>query len=254
VLGDHDAAGLERAAAELTRAGARVTSLAVDVARAADLTALAAHARATFGKVHLLCNNAGVAGHSGPMWTSTENDWTWTVSVNLMGVVNGIRAFVGDMIAHGEEAHVVNTASIAGLLSPPYMGAYVASKHAVVALSETLARELQIAKASVRVSVLCRQWVRTNIFESERHRPAELANPRADGDDQKAANTGMLDAVKALIAAGKDPSEIADHVVRAVREERFYILPHEETRAAVEQRFRDIRDDRYPRYNDDFRR
>ena len=254
VLADHDAPALEAAREALLATGAKVTTLVGDVSRGEDVEALAAHAKQTFGHVHLLCNNAGVGGAGGPMWTMSENDWKWTLGVNLWGVIHGIRAFVGDMIAHGEEAHVVNTASIAGMLSPPFMGAYVASKHAVVAMSEGLARELQAAGARVRVSVLCPAWVRTNIAESERHRPRELANARDDGDPGAPVRNAMLDAVRQLIAAGKSPQEIAEHVVQAVHDERFYILPHGETLAAVEQRFRDIKDDRYPRFNpDDFK-
>jgi NAD(P)-dependent dehydrogenase (short-subunit alcohol dehydrogenase family) len=250
VLADHDATTLEAAHTALTAKGAQAISVVGDVARGDDVMRLAARAREAFGKVHILCNNAGVSGPVGPMWTLSENDWAWTLGVNLWGVIHGVRAFVGDMIAHGEEAHVVNTASIAGLLSPPFLSAYVASKHGVVSLSETLARELQAAGARVHVSVLCPAWVRTNIADSERHRPRELANPGASvggGGGQPI----VVDAVRQLIAGGKSPEEIADHVVRAVREERFYILPHAEMNAAIEHRFRDIKDGRYPRFNPD---
>jgi NAD(P)-dependent dehydrogenase (short-subunit alcohol dehydrogenase family) len=252
VLADHDAPALEKAAEALAATGARTISVVGDVARGEDATRLAARAQEAFGKVHILCNNAGVSGATGPMWLLSENDWAWTLGVNLWGVIHGIRAFVGGMIAHGEEAHVINTASIAGMLSPPFMGPYVASKHAVVALSETLARELQASGARVHVSVLCPAWVRTNIVDSERHRPRELANAPSGSDAGGATvRQNMVSAVRDLVANGKAPSEIAERVVDAVREERFYILPHTEMLAAVEHRFRDIKDDRYPRFNPD---
>jgi NAD(P)-dependent dehydrogenase (short-subunit alcohol dehydrogenase family) len=253
VLADRDAATLQTVAQALTAAGAEVTTLVGDVSRGEDVDALAAHAKATFGKVHLLCNNAGVGGSSGPMWTLSENDWKWTLGVNLWGVIHGIRAFVGDMIAHGEEAHVVNTASIAGFVAPPFMGAYVASKHAVVALSESLARELQAAGARVRVSVLAPAWVKTNIADSERYRPRELANASGARDESVSAavRQTMFETVSKLVAAGKAPAEIAEHVVRAVVDERFYILPHAEMNKAIERRLREVLDDRYPKFNPD---
>jgi NAD(P)-dependent dehydrogenase (short-subunit alcohol dehydrogenase family) len=250
VLADHDAPALEKAAEALAATGARTISVVGDVARGEDATRLAARAQEAFGKVHILCNNAGVSGATGPMWLLSENDWAWTLGVNLWGVIHGIRAFVGGMIAHGEEAHVINTASIAGMLSPPMMGPYVASKHAVVALSETLARDLQGTGARVHVSVLCPAWVRTNIVDTERHRPRELANPSDDGGTEAVRQT-IATTVRDLIASGMEPSQVAERVVEAVRAERFYILPHTEMYAAVENRFRDIKEDRYPRFNPD---
>jgi NAD(P)-dependent dehydrogenase (short-subunit alcohol dehydrogenase family) len=245
VLADHDAPALAIAARELAAAGARAIAVPTDVARAADVDALAARAREAFGDVHLLCNNAGVGGANGPCWTLTENDWAWTLGVDLWSVIHGIRAFVPAMIAHGHEAHVVNTASIAGLLSPPFMAPYVTSKHGVVALSEVLARDLQAAGAQVRVSVLCPAWVRTNIADTERHRPAELTDPARAADPLRSV---VAQSIRALIAEGKPPEEIAEHVVDAVRAERFYILPHVELDAAIEQRLRDILERRYPRF------
>jgi NAD(P)-dependent dehydrogenase (short-subunit alcohol dehydrogenase family) len=251
VLADHDAPALEKAAQELAATGARIISVVGDVARGEDAARLAAQTREAFGKVHILCNNAGVSGAVGPMWLLSENDWAWTLGVNLWGVIHGIRAFVGDMIAHGEAAHVINTSSIAGMLAPPFMGPYVASKHAVVSLSETLARELQATGAKVRVSVLCPAWVRTNIVDTERHRPQELANAGSGASTGEPVRQSMASAVRDLVANGKAPSEIAERVMEAVRDERFYILPHTEMLAAVDQRFRDIKEDRYPRFNPD---
>ena len=248
VLADHDAPALERAAAELASRG-DVLAVATDVASGAAVEELAARAAEKFGAVHVVCNNAGVGGAAGPLWTLTENDWQWTLSVNLWGVIHGIRAFVPRMMAHGGEAHVVNTASIAGLASPSFMGPYVASKHAVVAISEVLARDLAAFGARVRVSVLCPAFVRTNIAtDGERHRPPHLRDARLDAS-AAATRANLEQLVQKLVAGGKPPEEIAEHVVASIRGDRFYVLPHPEMNALVEQRLRDIMEDRYPRFD-----
>jgi NAD(P)-dependent dehydrogenase (short-subunit alcohol dehydrogenase family) len=247
VLADHDAPALERAAAELGQAG-KVIAVATDVSEGAQVDALAARAKQAFGAVHVVCNNAGVGGAGGPMWTLSEADWRWTLSVNLWGVIHGIRAFVPDMIASGGEAHVVNTASIAGLSSPTFMGPYVASKHAVVSISEVLARDLQAFGARVRVSVLCPGFVRTNIADTERHRPAHLKNP-APPPGTEVARRSVEQAIRKLVADGMPPSEVADHVLSAVREDRFYVLPHAFMKGLVKERLHDILDERYPTFD-----
>ena len=191
-----------------------------------------------------MCNNAGVGGGAGPMWTLSEADWAWTLGVNLWGVIHGIRAFVPRFVAQGE-GHVINTASIAGLISPPMMGPYVATKHAVVALSETLARDLEMAGSPVRVSVLCPGFVRTRIAESFRNRPASpgAERPAAPSPAASAAARMIQDAVE----SGIDASVVAGNVVDAVREGRFYVLPHPELTGAVKHRMDDILQGNYPR-------
>src|SRR3546814_577215 len=188
---------------------------------------------ARFGAAHLLFNNAGVSA-GGFSWQSTEDDWSWVLGVNLMGVVHGIRAFVPRMLAAGGPAHVVNTASAAGLVSVPGSSIYCVSKHAVVTLSECLYHELRGEDAAVDVSVLCPAFVPTGILDSARNRPAELArvNPTADifaARRQKAITSGRLSA-----------ADIAQAVADAVEANRFYILPHERIKRAIEVRLHDI--------------
>ncbi|HZS36598.1 MAG TPA: SDR family NAD(P)-dependent oxidoreductase [Polyangia bacterium] len=249
VLADHDAPALERAAAELESAGAAVLAVPTDVSNGAAVAALAARAREKFGALHVVCNNAGIGGAGGPIWTLSENDWQWALSVNLWGVIHGIRAFVPLLLEHGGAAHVVNTASIAGLAAPAFMGPYVASKHAVVAISEVLARDLQAFGARVRVSVLCPGFVRTNIADTERHRPAHLRDARGEDPAQQSIRQGVEQAVRKLVSEGKPASEVADHVFTAIREDRFYVLPHSDLKGMVRDRLTDILDDRYPRFD-----
>ena len=163
--------------------------------------------------------------------------------MNLWGVIHGVRAFVPRMLAHGDEAHVVNTASVAGLTTSPFLGPYHAAKHAVVALSEGLHHELAAVGARVRVSVVCPGFVRTGLGDSARHRPAALHN-QAPADDPLAA--GVEAAFGAMVAAGVAPEQVAAQVLAAVREERFYVLTHPELKPAVAARMRDILDERDP--------
>src|SRR6187402_1869303 len=173
VLADVDEKGLQETAA-LLPAGTESLTVRCDVTRAANLDELAERTYQSFGAAHLVFNNAGVAV-CGPAWLATLEDWKWVLDINLMGVVHGIRSFVPRMIASGEPGHVINTASVAGLLSLPGSAVYCVSKHAVVTLSECLRHDLRVAKAAVGVSVLCPAFVQTGIFESARNRPQELA-------------------------------------------------------------------------------
>lgn len=239
VLLDVEEAPLATAERALRDGGATVLAIRTDVASAASLDAAAVRVRETFGVAHIIVNNAGVAGGSGPSWTIGETDWAWTLGVNLWGVIHGIRTFLPPLLAAGEEGHVVNTASIAGLTTHPWMAPYCATKHAVVAISEVLSKELEIARAKVGVSVLCPGFVKTNIASSVRNRPPELAPTGAPRPDLSAV-------MHALVDAGISPATIADHVVAAIREPRFYILTHPEMRGALEHRQRDILDGRQP--------
>jgi NAD(P)-dependent dehydrogenase (short-subunit alcohol dehydrogenase family) len=238
VLADIDEKSLPGTVA-LLPAGAESLSVRCDVARAADLDALADQTYARFGAAHLLFNNAGVSP-VGPAWTATLEDWQWTIGVNLMGVVHGIRSFVPRMLKQKDECHVVNTASVAGLLSVPASSVYCVTKHGVVTLSECLHHDLQLFGARVGVSVLCPAFVNTGIKDSERNRPSELAatNPLAKPFEQqmrKAVESGRLSA-----------ADVARITLDAVKAGRFYILTHPKIKGSIETRMRDILDERNP--------
>jgi len=245
VLADLEEEALRRTEGELKAAGAAVAAMRTDVSRSEDVEALAKFTVDTFGAVHLLCNNAGVAV-GGVTWQSTVKDWEWVLGVNLWGVIHGIRAFVPRMLEQGDECHVVNTASGAGLHTRPWLAMYCASKHAVVALSESLYHELTLTGSSVKVSVLCPMVVNTRIGESERNRPQDLRNEDAAGVASQQMQV-MEQAFRALLATGMAPDEVAERAVEAVRAERFYILTHEETKGRVRARMEDILEARNPR-------
>lgn len=238
VLADIDERNLPGTVA-LLPPGSETLSVKCDVSKAESVKALADATYARFGAAHLLFNNAGVAP-AGPTWSATLADWQWTLGVNLMGVVHGIHYFVPRMLEQGDECHVVNTASVAGLLSVPASAPYCVSKHGVVTLSEVLHHDLQIFKAKVGVSVLCPAFVNTGIKDSERNRPAELAasNPLARPFEQqmrKAVESGRLSA-----------TDVARITLEGVKAGRFYILTHPKIKSAIETRMRDILDERLP--------
>jgi NAD(P)-dependent dehydrogenase (short-subunit alcohol dehydrogenase family) len=235
MMADVEEPALAAAARDVAGEGIEAACSVTDVS---DPDAVDALARATldrFGAVHLVCNNAGVAG-GGLAWEVPMPAWDWIVGVNLFGVVNGIRAFVPHLIAQGE-GHVVNTASVAGLLGSPGLSAYCATKHAVVGLSESLRHDLAVAGAPVGVSVLCPGFVRTRIAEADRNWPARLGPP-PEIDDQPAAEL-MRQAVAEAIESGLDPAVIAEAVRDAVLAGRFWILTHPEFNDAVAGRYRD---------------
>lgn len=222
VLGDVQEDALRRAVERLEQRQARVVGVPVDTMVEASVRSLAERAIAEFGKVHILCNNAGVASTRRPpgtaVWEIPAADWDWVMGVNFYGVLYGLQAFVPHMLAHGEPGHVVNTASLAGLM--PGGGSYGVSKHGVLALTETLYNDLKARDAAIGASVLCPGFVNTNIFDAERNRPAEL------GGGETGTSTEMLEAGRAMLAQGKDPAEIADIVLDAIRKDALYVLPH----------------------------
>jgi len=219
VVGDIEAPALAEAVGKLEAAGADVLGVRTDVSDDASVAALAAAAVDRFGAIHVVCNNAGVGG-GGLSWEAPLSTWEWVLGVNLWGVIHGIRAFV-PILMQQDEAHVVNTASIAGLAAGPFMGPYNASKHAVVALSETLYHEMAMTAPHVKVSVLCPGWVRTRIADSARNRP--------DGDEETAAaDAPARQLLQSVIENGMPPSELASIVLDAIRDERFWILPHDD--------------------------
>jgi NAD(P)-dependent dehydrogenase (short-subunit alcohol dehydrogenase family) len=235
VLADVEPAVLADAARAVGAGGAETLAVRTDVSSAADVEALAARAQAAFGAVHVLCNNAGVAV-SGPTWLHTVSDWEWVLGVNLWGVIHGVRVFTPIMLAQGDEAHIVNTASIAGMLCGPGTSVYNVSKHGVVALSETLYHELALLAAPVKVSVLCPGFVSTRILDSARNRPTQLADT-ATGLPGRAE---MDQIVRQLVAAGLPPEEVAAAVFEAIRAERFYVFPHPEWIERIRARMEDI--------------
>ena len=241
VLADVNAADLARAEAELRAAGAAVIGVRTDVSKAEDVEALAARTLEAFGAAHLVVNNAGVSP-LGAVWEASAADWQWALGVNLWGVIHGVRVFTPILLAQAAEAHgeghIVNTASVAGLISPPGMGVYNVTKHAVVALTETLHHDLARRDTRVKCSLLCPAYVPTGIADSARNRPAELSEPaRARSAEESALEDGLRKAVR----SGKiSAAEVAQAVFDAVREERFYILTHPKILGAVRARMEDI--------------
>ena len=195
-----------------------------------------------FGAVHVVCNNAGIAP-LGVVWENTVADWQWTLGVNLWGVIHGVRVFTPILLRQDDEGHIVNTASVAGLIAPPGMGMYNVSKHAVVALSETLHHDLAARGAKVRCSVVCPAYFPSGIAESERSRPAALSETRAKTAEDLAREVKMRRAVQSGRLSAAD---IASRVLEAVRDERFYVLTHPRILPAVEARMRDILEGRNP--------
>ena len=229
-LADIEVEPLEAAADELRAGGADVITVPTDVSDGDEVDAFAAATVEEYGTVHIVCNNAGVGG-GGPMWTLTTADWAWVLGVNLWGVIHGIRAFVPHLVEQGE-GHVINTASVAGLSSPPMMGPYNASKHAVVTISETLRSELaMIADGDFGVTVVCPGWVRTRIAESERNRPEALRNPATDDERPDAAS-----ALAGILDQGMDPADLAADIEAAVRDDRLYVLTGDEWTPLVRER------------------
>ena len=220
VLADIEEDALDRAVQRLAERQARVIGVVTNTMVRESVDRLAERAVAEFGPVHVLCNNAGVAsaGQRGKgVWEIPQADWQWVLGVNFYGVLYGLQAFVPHMLEHGEPGHIVNTASLAGLL--PGGGPYGVSKHGVLVLSEGLHADLRARDARIGASVLCPGFVNTRIFDAERNRPEALATLAQDDDSAAAV-------VQAMLAGGKAPAEIAETVVQAIREERFYILPH----------------------------
>jgi NAD(P)-dependent dehydrogenase (short-subunit alcohol dehydrogenase family) len=241
VLADVEVEALTKTEDSMKAAGASVLAVRTDVSQAADVEALAERTLEAFGAVHLLCNNAGVAMEA-PIWESALAEWEWVMGVNLWGVIHGVRVFVPIMLAQDTECHIVNTASMAGVITGPGLGVYKVTKHGVVALSETLYHELAERKAKVTVSVLCPGVVNTRILESARNRPRHLSATEPPGP----AAGGLWEALRQLVPAGMPPVQVADAVFEALRKDQFYILTHPEGKEAVRTRMEDILGDRNP--------
>ncbi|CCD94190.1 Short-chain dehydrogenase/reductase SDR [Bradyrhizobium sp. ORS 375] len=242
VLADVDGDGLS-ATGELMPRGIAVRTTRCDVSKIKAVERLAELAFGDFGNVHLLFNNAGVAA-LGPVWSATPEDWQWVLGVNLLGVANGIVSFVPRMMAAGEDGHIVNTASGAGLTAVPGSGVYCASKHAVVALSECLAKDLELAGSELKVNVLCPSLVKTAIADSGRHRPVHLASTNPDSAPYDRRVRAGMEASE--VSAG----DVARMTLQAIRDDQFYILPHPAVRLRVEERLRKILGDHKPLQTD----
>jgi NAD(P)-dependent dehydrogenase (short-subunit alcohol dehydrogenase family) len=215
----------------------RAVTLPTDVSDAMSVDRLAADTVERFGQVDIVCNNAGVSTFN-TFENQTLADWQWVLGVNLWGVIHGVHTFVPIMRRQGTEAHIVNTASVAGLLSGiAYIGPYAASKVAVVSISETLRQELAIEGAPIGVTVLCPSATNTACMEGERNRPPETGQEHRTPDAEQwrvAIKDGMTG------PTGKEPAEVADMVVDAVRSNRFWVVSHGDLRAGIEHRFADI--------------
>lgn len=240
VLADVQQDALDKVKKELEEQGAEVLAMRCDVRHANEVQALADATMQRFGAVHLVFNNAGV-GSGGLIWENTQADWEWVLGVNLWGVIHGVRIFTNLMLECAKkdpeyEGHIVNTASMAGLLNAPTMGVYNVSKHAVVSLTETLYHDLQLAQAPIGASVLCPYFVPTGISQSHRNRPDDVASGKVTAS-QKAAQ-GMSD--KAVSSGKVSATEVAENTFKAIRDEQFYIFSHPSALANVQERMEDI--------------
>jgi len=247
VLADIELEALERAEAAIKAQGGTAIAVRTDVLIEQDIKTLADTAFATYGNVHVLCNNAGVGGAIGEsgVWNIPMNEWNWVLGVNFSGVLHGVRHFVPRMLANAEEGHIVNTASVAGLVTGGVGAPYTISKHGIVALSEILYKDLKARNARVSASVLCPGWVNTNLIDSARNRPSSLM------PEDAAAPTLQLqqqhEALRALLKDGMQPADIAGQVCDAIRNDTFYIVPAQPgAELAIDTRLQDIRLRRNP--------
>jgi NAD(P)-dependent dehydrogenase (short-subunit alcohol dehydrogenase family) len=246
VLVDVQQDALDRASAELQATGAEVLALQVDVADAAQMEHLARRVQARFGAPHFVFNNAGVAA-GGLVWENSVQDWEWVLGVNLWGVIHGVRLFTPMMLEAAKKdpayrGHIVNTASMAGLLTPPNMGVYNVSKHAVVALSETLYQDLALVTDQIGASVLCPFFVPTGISQSERNRPDELSTIAPT----RSQLIGRAMSDKAVSSGKVTAAEVAHKVFDALATRQFYIYSHPKAIASVQTRMEDILQARNP--------
>ncbi len=248
VIADVQQDALDKTRAELEALGAQVLAVKTDVSKAEAVQALADATMQRFGAPSLVFNNAGVGGTGGLVWENTERDWEWVLGVNVWGVVHGVRIFTPLMLEAAKkeasfEGHIVNTASMAGLLTAPNMGIYNVSKHAVVALTETLYQDLNLMTNQVSCSVLCPYFVPTGIHKSDRNRPAALAGNAPLTASQKIARA---QSEKAVTKGKVSASQVAEAVFEAVAANQFYIYSHPHALGNVETRMKAIVEMRNP--------
>ncbi|MFC7410721.1 SDR family oxidoreductase [Hydrogenophaga atypica] len=246
VLLDVQKDALDAAQAELEATGAQVLAQRVDVSCAEQMTVLAEAVLARFGAPHLVFNNAGV-GSGGLIWENSVKDWEWVLGVNLWGVIHGVRLFTPMMLAAAKadptwRGHIVNTASMAGLLTPPNMGVYNVSKHAVVALSETLYQDLRLVTDQIGASVLCPYFVATGIHQSDRNRPQDMAGEKPTASQM--VNQAMTG--KAVNSGKVTAAQVAQKVFAALEADQFYIFSHPHALGNVQTRMEDVLQARNP--------
>jgi NAD(P)-dependent dehydrogenase (short-subunit alcohol dehydrogenase family) len=235
VLCDIEAKALALAVDEVGKSGADVLGVRADVSRAEDVEILARKTLDEFGAAHVICNNAGVGSAPRPAWESSAAEWEWTLGVNLMGVVHGTNTFLPILLQQEEPGHIVNTASIAGLITGWGNAPHSAASHAVVAFSESLYADLRARDAAIGVSVLCPAFVHTNLDESERNAPADLRG-RSSGREAPAGAW-----LRKQLEQGMPPERVADAALDAIESDRFYVLTHPEWLELVTERFRNLR-------------
>ncbi len=248
VLADVQQDALDKAVAEVTALGAQVLPFKLDVSKAAEVEAMGAATLARFGAPHLVFNNAGI-GAGGLIWENTAKDWEWVIGVNVMGVAHGVRVFTPMMLDAAKkdaayQGHIVNTASMAGLLNAPNMGVYNVSKHAVVSLSETLYQDLQLVTDQVSASVLCPFFVPTGISQSHRNRPEEFKQRGIKPTKSQLIGQAMSD--KAVGSGKVSAADVAQMVFDAVAANHFYIYSHPKAIASVQTRLEDVLQARNP--------
>jgi NAD(P)-dependent dehydrogenase (short-subunit alcohol dehydrogenase family) len=248
VLADVQQDALDIATGELNASGAQILAMHVDVSKAAQVEALGTATLERFGAPHFVFNNAGVAS-GGLIWENSVADWEWVLGVNLMGVAHGVRVFTPMMLAAAAAdpayaGHIVNTASMAGLISAPNMGVYTVSKHAVVALTETLYQDLSLVSDQVSASVLCPYFVPTGISQSHRNRPAEFKMPGTRITKSQMIGQAMSD--KAVGSGKVSAADVAQKVFDAIKAGQFYIYSHPQSLATAQTRMEDIVQSRNP--------
>jgi NAD(P)-dependent dehydrogenase (short-subunit alcohol dehydrogenase family) len=246
VLADIEQPALDETVSALRSDGYSCEGVVTDVSRAEEVERLADAAMDHFGSIHIACNNAGVIA-GGLLWEQSLADYQWMMDVNVWGVLHGIRSFVPRMLQQDGDCHIVNTASMAALTAIPYTGIYNMTKHAVLAISETLYHELALSAANVKVSVLCPEAINTGIAAAERNRPERYSG---EGDIVESGERDLIMQVLAdTVAAGIGPEVMAQRVLKAIREERFYILSQQDAwRKTTNARLDDVREGRNPSF------
>jgi len=229
---------------KLKPTGAAILSVQTDVSKREEVQALAQKTLDAFGAVHLLVNNAGV-GAGTTVWESTWEDWEWVVDVNLWGVIYGVKVFTPIMLAQDDESHIVNVASVSGLLPAYPCAPYHVTKHAVIGLTENLYHSLGAQKAKVKVSLLCPGWVKTSILKSERNRPAELKNQTSDLPNNPAA-VQAYQKMKESLEAGMSIQELADHLFKAIEAEQLYVITDQKYFPRIRERMENILGQKIP--------
>ncbi len=247
ILADRDVGGAREAARELVDGGLKAHSIAVDVTVPGEVEEFADEVFRDFGNVHVLCNNAGVLGRVQASWEQPLENWRWVFDVNVLGVAHGLHYFLPRMVEAGEQGYVLNTGSVAGLLSGPFFAPYNASKHAVVAMSECLHHELRAVGSRIEVGVLCPGWVHTGLADFEDKAPDTVKQANAKSAASRQAQERDV-AVRKMVADSIGPEKIAEIVVEAIKDGRFYIFPHPERKADIRNRMEIILEEGIPRF------